>query len=482
MRGAGLGLDAARTVRAQTGVVRTALTRALRDAGFEISSEHTTLVQARRGSQLAGTVSKDKLPVQVTLTLTPTDPGCRVAVRIEHRWRTPIGRVSGVQGQYRLVFADVLAGLDRVLTLLDPQAVPQAVADASVITGQGAVGSQPPVKGMLERANNSITGAASSLVNATDRQLRGGRDQTPEAWQAVRAVRLVLGEDTETLSDGEIEAVLGVAALISAQPGPLPARLGGQVERLAAVIEPALASGVPVPTATLMADDRPALVFLRQQAALRESLPVRRLLVCRDCRFEKVVNDDYQRLADRNRKLSAIVGGLGATIRPGSVSPFVVVGQLFRLKNLMPDFVCPRCQGMECDPHAITFCPSCGKRHEEAALRSCSCGFDFRAEGAKQLAARPPVEVPDYGAAPALHPESVAPPSPPLQIPHPSPSPAGQPAAPAIQVPRPSPAPGTAVNVPGGITVPPAGWHPDPWRRARLRWWDGRAWTGHTAS
>src|SRR5436309_5896997 len=25
----------------------------------------------------------------------------------------------------------------------------------------------------------------------------------------------------------------------------------------------------------------------------------------------------------------------------------------------------------------------------------------------------------------------------------------------------------------------PAGWHPDPWRQRRLRYWDGAQWTGH---
>ncbi len=31
------------------------------------------------------------------------------------------------------------------------------------------------------------------------------------------------------------------------------------------------------------------------------------------------------------------------------------------------------------------------------------------------------------------------------------------------------------------VTLPAPGWHADPWGHARLRWWDGRAWTGHVA-
>lgn len=29
--------------------------------------------------------------------------------------------------------------------------------------------------------------------------------------------------------------------------------------------------------------------------------------------------------------------------------------------------------------------------------------------------------------------------------------------------------------------LPPGGWHPDPWGVARLRYYDGRAWTAHTS-
>jgi hypothetical protein len=36
----------------------------------------------------------------------------------------------------------------------------------------------------------------------------------------------------------------------------------------------------------------------------------------------------------------------------------------------------------------------------------------------------------------------------------------------------------TAASAPGSF---PAEWYPDPWLVKRLRWWDGNAWTGHTA-
>jgi len=467
VRDAGLGVEVERVVRVPSAQVRTALTVALRDAGFEILAEHVTLVQARRGSQLAGAVSRDKLPVQVELGLAAEGPGCRIAVRIKDRWRTPVGRVYGLTSLYEQVFAAVLAAVDAALARLDP-----TVADPTPDPRPAPTGAA----GLLDRANSSLTRAASSVVDAADRTLSGTRSTTPAAWLDVRAVRLDLPDGALLLGRPEVEGVLAVAALIAARPGPVPPRLVAHVERLAALIEPVMSRGEAVPRVPLVAPDAPAVDFLRQQAALREALPARRLLVCRDCRFEKIVNDDYQRLAERNRKLSSIMGGLGATIRPGSVSPFVMVGQLLRAKKLAPDFVCPRCQGMNADPLAITFCPSCGARHAEAALRTCSCGFDFRAEGARRLAERPPV-ADEPGAPvplPAPPPQPALPsPPPPGPVPGPalSPPPPGPPPPPPGPPPSPGPPPG-----PGPGAGP--GWYRDPGGQGGWRWWDGQAWTG----
>jgi hypothetical protein len=58
--------------------------------------------------------------------------------------------------------------------------------------------------------------------------------------------------------------------------------------------------------------------------------------------------------------------------------------------------------------------------------------------------------------------------------------PGQQPAQPAAAPAAPA-APAAAQAAPAAAPGAGAGWHPDPWLHARLRYWDGREWTGHTA-
>lgn len=81
-------------------------------------------------------------------------------------------------------------------------------------------------------------------------------------------------------------------------------------------------------------------------------------------------------------------------------------------------------------------------------------------------------------------------PSPPPAVPV-SPPPPPPPPPPPRVVPPPPPPQRVVPPVPPQRTAPPArtappppppaykGWYPDPWRQARLRWWDGRRWTEH---
>ena len=134
-----------------------------------------------------------------------------------------------------------------------------------------------------------------------------------------------------------------------------------------------------VPVITIAETDKPVITFLNEQARIRDALPLRSLQTCTTCRHQKVVNPDYQRLVERNRKIKGLSGFLGASISSSGVSPFILVGRILPLVKMDPDYVCPRCQGLDADERLVVFCPNCGERRDEAALRKCQrCEHDFR--------------------------------------------------------------------------------------------------------
>ena len=91
------------------------------------------------------------------------------------------------------------------------------------------------------------------------------------------------------------------------------------------------------------------------------------------------MNPDYQRLLERNRKIKGLTGFLGASISKSGVSPFILVGRILPLVKMDPEFVCQRCQGLDAEERLVVFCPNCGERRDEPALRTCQrCEHDFR--------------------------------------------------------------------------------------------------------
>jgi len=162
----------------------------------------------------------------------------------------------------------------------------------------------------------------------------------------------------------------------------MPPPLVSQVQALVVTIEEHAAATAPgsrrirIPVTEAQV---PVVTFLRQQARLREQLPLRTLRICTTCRLEKTINPDYERIMERSRRTKLLTGSIGMMFGAGQISPYVLVGRLLQLKNTDPDFACPRCQGMDADETLITFCSQCGDRRAEAALRSCTaCSFDLR--------------------------------------------------------------------------------------------------------
>lgn len=437
--------DFQRWVGVEQARVRAELTDVLRRHGFKVTLEGVSMIEATRGSQLASSAMVlSKLPLAVNIQVRPGDHGgTGISVRIEDRWRSPFGKVWGANTPYRRLFDEVAGGIDETLARLDPNA--SAAFEAPRFwSAAGDVA-------VLEAANVAGGKAGDRAVQKVSGLLEGQAGKTkPRSWRGLEGVRFDAPAGSLVLDDDEIRTRLTVATLVASHPGDLPNALVTRVEAVTAKVEHAVTGARGLVVIPLDAGEQKVVEFLHMQAAIRDSLPLRILMTCQECHFQKVSNPDLERVRRRNDRLRTLTSSMGATFGRGGPNAFVVFGSWFRLYPLDPDFVCPRCQGMQGAGRVVTFCPSCGDRRDEAVLTKCrKCSHDFR-----------------RGLTPSSaweHLPALAPPPPTAQsgsaLPPPPPGPATPPPGPAMPASGPPP---TGSPPPPGPPPPPAPVPPTP--------------------
>lgn len=367
--------DFQRWVSAPPARVRADLANVLRRLKFKVAADQTSVIEATRGSQMASSAMvMSKLPLAVTIQVRSGDgSGTGLSVRIEDRWRSPFGKIWGANTPYRTLFDEVAAKLDEALARLDPHSA-ASFEPPRFWSATGDVAA-------LERTNVAAGNVGDKAVQKATRVLEGGPKKTdqPAAWKGVVALRFDAPAGSLQLDAAEVRTRLTVAALIGSQPDGMPETLVRRIEALATKVEQALSGGRGVVVIQLDAGEQKVVEFLHMQARIRAELPMRILTTCQECRFQKVSNPDLERVRRRNDRLRTLTSSLGASFGRGGPSPFVVFGTWFRMTQLDPDFVCPRCQGMLGAGRIVTFCPECGDRRDEAVLTKCpKCQYDFR--------------------------------------------------------------------------------------------------------
>ncbi len=361
-----------RTLAVDMVEVRTSVLEALRDLDFHMTTSQITLLEARRGTKMTGGLLGTKnLPVLVRVILSAEEGGSRLRAVISDDLLVPIGAGFGATYEGRL--RQVQEGIDLALSRLDPAAAKDFDLPHFDDHGKSNAG--------LEKFMVAVSEKSENIGDSVSNWLGGGKsDNTPEAWRGVHSVRFESPAGSAVMDPDTVEGLLTVAAMVMSQPASLPAPLRHDLAQFAATVEQSLGvqrwgeAVIPV-----SAEEKPVFEFMNRQAMLREHLPIRTVHRCRACAFERITNPDYEELKKRNEKLRGAMGMVGASISGRGLSPFVLVGSVFKLKRLDPEYVCPRCQGLEAEERIVTFCPQCGEMRGEAALRVCpKCKYDFR--------------------------------------------------------------------------------------------------------
>ncbi len=479
------GLDFERRLSASSFDARRSIAESLRELGFEVTVDQLTRIEGKRGGMLGySLMMKKQMPVKAAFDVTADGQLIVVAGHLTDNIKN-LGKTWGVNSRYREIFEEVQRRVDLGLARLDGAAA-QAFAEPSFWSRSADIG-------VLEQTNALTARAVGGAVGTAGKILDGSPETTPKAWKGVDSVAFSSSAGVAVLTLAETQAALGVAVLVVSHAGAMPANLTRDVETFAETVEQALTSAGGRAAHVDVSDaQRPALDFLYQQATIRSELPMRELHICSTCRLEKITNPEYERIAARNEKIGDLVAGVGATISKGGISPTFVLGQVFKLKRLDPEYVCSRCQGMEADERVVTFCPSCAELQRDVILRLChKCGFDFRTragsgmpwavarevepagapgepadEPAVEAAPEPatePMTAVEPVAAPVPDPAAVAAPEPaPVAVPVPDSAAVAAPEPAPVAVPEPESAPAPEpVASPAPAPLPPT-WSPSP--------------------
>lgn len=434
-------LDSVRHLRVTPAEARAAVVRFLRSQEFVLTTEQVSTVAAKRGTMIGGSVQPRKLPVIFRASFGPAEQGCIVNFHLGDAWRSGVGKVWGMNGPYRSMMNEVQTALDAALTPLSSLESPFADAVSSAATRDLP---------LLSQANTGVIKGGGAIADSVDALITPGDKQSIP--KGLKEVVLRCSKGTTSFDRMGVEGLFTVGLLVSTKPASMPANLARDVEALSAKLEALVAEQPQGRIVCELADEEiPVAEFLARQAAIRESLPLRTLHVCTTCRFEKIVNPDYEKLQEKNRRKRIITGAVGATVSTSGISPFLLVGSLLKFKNFDIPFVCPRCQGLDADSSIVTYCPTCGERRDEVVLRTCRrCKHNFAADAAPGTELWGPDEVPlEMSRRP---------------LPPPSPAPAPPPASGPLAAPRTQP-----------------GWYPDVSGRHQHRYWDGAAWTSHVS-
>ncbi len=414
-----------RSVGAPIGHVNRVVQDALRAAGFEISHPSLTVIEARRGSKVAmamlGGFALKKIPIVASVQFESAGHGCYLAVKLADEWSVLYGAASAAAKRYHEVFSDVQQAIDGALWQLTPAVRADRTHECS--KKQASV--------FWTKVAEWMEDVGGRVALQSQAVLTGDWSKGKRPWDDVEQVRFESSAGTALLTIVDVQAIVDTGTLIATRADSLPPDLLNEMARLQAHVEQSLSGCSGVATISLGDAEVPALEFLRQQASLRNRLPVRTLLECTDCHARRLSNPDYQKILARNKALRNIGGGVGAAISRGRITPFVLFGRVMSFAKLDPDFSCHVCQGMSASESIVAMCSKCGQKQPQAVLTTCvnrECKYDLRAS-----------------------------------------------------VPRER----LWSDREDGVTRPPVGttamWLPDPTGRHELRYWNGHDWTVHVA-